>query len=234
MKNIFFKLPFTFSEKLLVSNLQICDQYQYTPHFNTADYDGDWTSISLRSPSGEMDNIWAHSANTKAYKDTLLMEKCHYFKEVVDTFQCEKESVRLLKLAPHSKIKEHSDYNLSYEDGLFRIHVPILTNDRVYFYIQDKRVEMEVGSCWYGNFNLPHKVENQGDTDRIHLVIDCKRNAWSDELFKEMGYDFEEEHKPVEYTDETKLKMIEALEHLDTEASRSLLKQLRSELKAKR
>ena len=37
---------------------------------------------------------------------------------------------------------------------------------------------MAEGECWYLNFSLPHKVANNGDKDRIHLVVDCMLNHW--------------------------------------------------------
>ena len=54
---------------------------------------------------------------------------------------------------------------------------------------------MQAGSAWYANINLPHSVQNKGKNDRIHLVIDCLRNDWSDKLFASMGYDFDYEKK---------------------------------------
>ena len=100
MQKAFLKVPFEFSEVKLLKDLQISNTFQYTPHFNTRDYLGDWTSISLRSPSGEVNNIVAHAESWKDYKDTPLLKKCQYFSEIVDLFQCEKESIRILKLAP--------------------------------------------------------------------------------------------------------------------------------------
>jgi hypothetical protein len=64
--------------------------------------------------------------------------------------------------------------------------------------------------------------------------MDCARNEWSDDLFEKLGYCFAEEQKPIEYSRETKLQMIDALERLDTEASRELLQQLQDELSLKK
>jgi hypothetical protein len=73
-------------------------------------------------------------------------------------------------------------------------------------------------------------VSNDGQTDRIHLVIDCVRNDWSDQLFTTLGYDFEEEQKS-KLDDKTKLLMIEQLTQMKTETADNLIKQLREELK---
>ncbi len=230
MQNAFLKLPFYFSEEKLLNELGICKEYSFISHYNQNDYSGEWTSIALRSQNGEMNNIFALPYGEEKYKDTELLLKCNYFKEVVDFLKCEKESIRLLNLKPGSAIKEHTDYNLGYEDGVFRIHIPITTNEDVHFFIDSKEVKMLPSECWYGNFNLSHSVRNNGKTDRVHLVVDCLRNEWSDALFLECGYNFEVENNQPEYSNETKLQMIEQLKLMDTEISREMIAQLQKEL----
>ncbi|MDT0556328.1 aspartyl/asparaginyl beta-hydroxylase domain-containing protein [Patiriisocius hiemis] len=228
MKNSYFKLPFSFLEEELVNDFKICLENKFTDHFNSSDYEGVWSSISLRSPSGSISDIKAHSNNN--FIDTKLLDACSYFKEIIGQFKCEKESIRILNLEPNSKIKEHRDLNLGYEDGVFRIHIPIITNNEVLFFINNKLVKMAVGSCWYGNFNLPHRVENNGATQRVHLVMDCIRNNWSDTLFEKIGYDFSFEKKEPIYDIKTKRKMIEALKLQDNEAAKELITTLQREI----
>jgi hypothetical protein len=48
----------------------------------------------------------------------------------------------------------------------------------VRFFLQGRQVPMAVGEAWYLNVNLPHSVENTGDSDRVHLVIDAIVNDW--------------------------------------------------------
>lgn len=230
MITAFLKLPFHFSEEKLLADLEICKSYNFTSHFNKNDYSGEWTSIALRSQNGEVDNIFAFPQGEEKYKDTQLLQKCDYFREIVDSFECEKESIRLLNLKPGSVIKEHTDYNLGYEDGIFRIHIPITTNEKLHFFINFKEIKMLPSECWYGNFNLPHSVRNDGETERIHLVMDCLRNDWSDKIFSENGYNFNSENTQPEYSRETKLQMIEQLKLMDTETAREMVSQLNKEL----
>lgn len=223
----FHKFDFIFKEDFLLHDFQFCVQQSWQQHYNQKDYSGKWTSISLRSISGMETDIFAHP--NSLFKNTPTLEKCDYFKQIISQFECEKESIRLLNLAPNSLIKEHKDQSAGYEDGFFRLHIPIMTNENVVFTVNKKVLPMKVGECWYANFNLPHFVSNEGKTDRIHLVIDCKRNDWSDKLFKSIGYDFESENKP-NYDNETKLKMIEQLSFMKTEAAENLILQLKKEL----
>ena len=230
MENDFLQLPFSFDIKRLLLDFENCLKYSFIPHFNTSNYSGDWNSISLRSSDGQIQSIHAHAEGAENYKDTPLLKECSYFKEIIDTFKCKKEAIRLLNLTPGSYIKEHTDHNLGYEDGCFRIHIPITTNDQVYFYINGKRVLMKPAECWYGNFNLSHKVSNQGQTNRIHLIIDCIRNEWTDQIFKEAGYNFEQHTNAPEHSDAVKIRMIEELERMGGEASKKIIAELKKDL----
>lgn len=220
------QLPISFSIEKLQKDLAICETNLWTPHFNTYRYEGDWTSVSLRAQSGEVNDILSFPNAT--YKNTNLLESCTYFKEIMDWFQCEKEAVRLLKLGPESEIKEHVDNDTSYEDGFFRIHIPIITNAEVYFYVDKKLVPMKMGECWYANFQLPHSVENKSRESRIHLTLDCIRNEWSDELFSKMGFNISLPSKPNLFSDEVKQQIIAELSRNPSEINAKLIADLQS------
>lgn len=53
-----------------------------------------------------------------------------------------------------------------------KIHIPITTNERTYFFQEDERVHMPVGFAFEVNNAARHSVVNGGDTDRIHLVFE--------------------------------------------------------------
>ena len=221
------KLPISFSIEKLQKELAICENDLWTPHFNTNRYEGNWTSVSLRSQSGLVNDITSF-ANTE-HKNTNLLDRCQYFKEIMDWFQCKKEAVRLLRLGPGSEIKEHVDNDTSYEDGFFRIHIPIITNSEVFFYVDKKRVPMQMGECWYANFQLPHSVENKSNEPRIHLTLDCLRNDWSDQLFAEMGFDINYPKENNSYSEEVKQQIIDELSRNPSELNNKLIADLLAE-----
>jgi hypothetical protein len=101
-----------------------------------------------------------------------------------------------------------------------------VTGPDVDFVVGGERLPMESGECWYANFDLPHRVHNRGVAPRVHLVIDCKRNAWSDGLFASVGYDFEAERRLLEPDPETKRRIVEALRIMNTETSRAIARDL--------
>jgi mannose-6-phosphate isomerase-like protein (cupin superfamily) len=88
-----------------------------------------------------------------------------------------------MRLTPGSVIKEHEDVVLSFEDGMVRLHIPVVTNDAVDFRLNGERVVLEAGSCWYLRLSDPHSVANRGTEDRVHLVVDAEVNDWVGEVF---------------------------------------------------
>lgn len=181
-----YKLPFGFDTELLKADLQFALSKDWAAHFNTNYYEGDWSGIALRSADGNPAQLYPDPSKT-TFVDTPVLAGCLYFQEVLATFKCPVESARLLRLSPGSTIVEHKDYNLSLEDGMVRIHIPICTNPRVEFFVDNERLVMEEGEAWYINFNLPHRVHNRSDKDRIHLVFDCVVNDWLSSLIPRGG-----------------------------------------------
>lgn len=177
------QLPFQFDVTRLVNDLNLLLDTYWIPHFNTNGYTGDWNSIALYAKDGDMANIFALNVDGGALEATPALEASPYFQEVLSYFKCSFLSVRLLRLGAGATIEPHRDYELGYEDGTFRLHIPIITNSQVDFMLDGERVVMKPGTCWYTNVNYVHSVANRGAEDRVHLVIDGECNAWSDELF---------------------------------------------------
>jgi hypothetical protein len=178
------KLPLVFDSTRLKADLNGILDGEYIPHFNTRYYEGDWSVVPLRSIDGAANQIYPDPTKN-TFADTPLLARCTYIKEVLATFQCDLLSARFLRLATGSTIKEHRDYNLSLEDGEARLHIPVTTNPEVEFFLNDERVVMNEGECWYLNLNLKHRVANRGTTDRVHLVVDCVVNDWFRNLLSE-------------------------------------------------
>src|ERR1044072_4299800 len=94
-KNSFLKLPFQFDAFRLQRDLEACLALNWNPHFNQNDFSGDWSGIALRSSSGNETDIFSHPGSV--FKDTPLLGACPYFCELLALFECEKETVRLLR-----------------------------------------------------------------------------------------------------------------------------------------
>ena len=210
MTTRFLRLPFAFEADRLADDLAQCLRTAWTKHVNQRDYAGDWTGIALRSTTGTAGDILS-VAGLDDYKDTPLVAECPYFSAILDGLHCEQETVRLLRLAPGSLIREHRDRGASYGDGFLRLHIPITTNDRTRFVVDGEALPMRPGECWYADFSLVHSVQNDGATDRVHLIIDARRNDWTDRLFEQAGYDFAADARERRMAPDTRRRVIEEL-----------------------
>ncbi len=184
----YLRLKQQFDARALYQEVQQMADNWWKEHYQKKHYEGNWSIIPLRSLNGDPDNIYSiHSTGNAApvYKDTPFLQQCPGLSAVLDFFQCEKTAVRLMKLEAGAVIKEHTDQEMSFEEGEARFHIPLQTNAQVDFYLLDERIPMQEGECWYLNLSLPHRVTNGGTSDRIHLVVDCLVNDWVKELFAE-------------------------------------------------
>jgi hypothetical protein len=143
------KFSFLFNKEQLVTDTNKVIKQEWIDHYNSNDYSGKWTAIALMSKGGKSNNINAFSNSTEEFISTDILDFCDYFKEIIDGFLFEKTAVRLLNLGAGAEIKPHTDHCLGYEDGMFRLHIPIITNSDVEFVLDDQRLIMNEGECWY-------------------------------------------------------------------------------------
>jgi hypothetical protein len=199
---------------------------KWIPHFNTRQYEGGWTVLSLRSPGGNAEQIIPDLIQSDTYQDTSLLQHCSAIQQLMTSLQCPLKSVRLLNLQSGSIIKEHRDHDLSFENGEARLHFPVFTNPQVEFYVDGQQVQMSEGECWYINAQLPHRVANYGAADRIHLVVDCVVNDWLTSIFETAKKSFASSRR-----DQAQLKqIIAALRLQNTEHSNKLADKLEQEM----
>jgi hypothetical protein len=181
------RLPLTFDLARLSAEIASLPDDEWVPHFNTGYFTGDWSGVALRSVEGRERWLYPDPTAQAAYADTPLLARCPALTEAIAAFACPILAARLLRLGPDSRIREHTDLDLGVDDGEARVHIVLESNDDVTFWLDGKPVPMRHGDAWYLNLNLPHRVENAGPTDRIHLVIDCVANDWLRNLIGHAG-----------------------------------------------
>jgi len=219
----YLRLPVQFDTAAMLHEISQLPGVNWRMHYNTKYYEGNWSVIALRSPDGNPDNIYslhasAGNTNRQGYPDTPLLALCPAIEETLRFFKCPTTMVRLMKLNAGAVIKEHTDYDMCFEAGEARFHIPLQTNDKVAFYIEDEQIPLQESACWYLNLNLPHRVSNGGTTDRIHLVVDCLVNNWMQDLFAQTGL-LKKEYTPPDrpkYTAETRSHIIASLRLMNT------------------
>ncbi len=209
--------------------------HYWKAHYNPTHYDGDWSILPLRSLGGSLDNTISTHVLPEGiqYSNTRLLDNCPYFQSIIDSFKCDKTSVRLMKLNAGALIKEHVDHDMNLEAGETRFHIPVITNPDVAFYIMNDRIPMQTGECWYLNLSLPHRVHNAGSTDRIHLVIDCIVNDWIQELLQMPGIIRKEIDTPLTqkiFNPDEQQKIIAELRKMNTDSALRLIADMESNL----
>jgi hypothetical protein len=174
------RLPFSFDPERLAGDLASLSMVRWIEHFVQDNYEGDWSVIPLRSKAGAKHPIMMifSDPGCREFEDTPMLAACPYYREVLATFKAPLHAVRLMRLTAGSVIKEHADHDLSFERGMVRLHIPVMTNPHVEFFLNRERVGLDAGSCWYLRLADPHSVVNRGDTDRVHMVIDAEANDW--------------------------------------------------------
>lgn len=114
-----------------------------------------------------------------AWVEMPVLADCPYINEILDSLECRKTSVRLLRLEPGGELREHTDPQLDLEfRNQVRLHVPIFTNDEVEFLLNGTAVPLNEGELWYLRLSDPHSVLNRGQTERVQLSIDVVVNDW--------------------------------------------------------
>lgn len=228
----FAKLQVPVAINLIRKEVASLDGIYWQPHLNRFHYEGQWDVLSLRSPGGRQTPL-AETFGDEGYANTLLMGHCPSISCFIDQFQCEKLSVRLLNLKAGAIIKEHTDLELYFEKGEARLHVPVFTDPRVEFFLDNIPLCMKEGDCWYINANLPHRLANKSDSDRIHLVIDCKVNEWLKDFFEKHCLQ-KEEISDAEINRKNKTDLEQTIRHLrmmtDNKAALELALQLERQL----
>jgi aspartyl/asparaginyl beta-hydroxylase (cupin superfamily) len=125
-----------------------------------------WTSVCLHSPASGRSPV---------------LEAAPYLRHVMDDLGIRIRLARLLALRPAGVIREHRDAFLS--NAIVRLHVPIVTDPAVEFYLDGQRCDWLAGELWYGDFSRPHHARNGSALTRIHLVIDATIDAQLAALF---------------------------------------------------
>ena len=173
----FWRLPWAFDVPAMQADLDALVPDEWQVHFNTDYHDGGWSGLALVSSDGNATRLHAEPGQAGVGQPTPLHARCPALAAALARFPFMIESARLLRLGPGAHIREHRDHGIGLEAGSVRLHVPIRTAPGVEFYVDGVRLPMGAGECWYVDFGLPHRVQNRGTQERVHLVVDCRVDA---------------------------------------------------------
>jgi hypothetical protein len=138
-------------------------------------YDPDYTIRENRNSGSKWDYTYYkndQACDGRSYSK-LKNDLPPYFSEVIDFFTPHRERVILSKLYPTKSLGKHVDH-----DSLLsiRFHIALQTNEDCFMCFEDSTgiVRQHIpadGKVWFLNPGLPHWVENNGDMERTHLII---------------------------------------------------------------
>ncbi|AUY52409.1 aspartyl/asparaginyl beta-hydroxylase domain-containing protein [Streptomyces sp. CB01881] len=146
---------------------------------------GGWGMLPLRIPGGDPDRVGQTNGGREEFADTPYMKSTPYIREILDSLRVPLRGVRLSAHEAGAVVQEHIDRPYGLEIGWVRLHIPIQTNDRAVFFVNGKPNRWKPGEFWYANIVRPHRLINEGDERRIHLLIDCYISKELFELFPE-------------------------------------------------
>jgi hypothetical protein len=181
-----------------VKRLDIVNWANHYSNYNVKDA---WGAVALQGYSKdpyviekpvEMNDKWHEKNKDKEFK----LQKTPFYKHfkdildpILEILPGKKDRIRLMRLRANNEknaeLGRHTDQVggcHGFHDGqLIRIHLPIITNPDVHFMCWNHHgkcndINPKAGEFFVLDVRKPHRVVNNGTTDRIHLVIDVFAN----------------------------------------------------------
>ena len=175
LKQPFLKLPIRFDADALAAEARALPPSAWTPH--PTGFVGN-EAVRLVTPGGlDSDAIEGPMAATES------LDRCDYVRQIMAEIGGVWGRSRFMGLAPGREVPPHIDINYYWRTHL-RIHIPVITNPGVLFTCGGETVHMAAGECWVFDSFLTHDVQNKGDAQRIHLVLDTVGGGILPELMK--------------------------------------------------
>lgn len=167
----------------------------WAQHYSNYNKKDSWTAFAVKGydvndplfiiKPDEMSRKWkAENAERLRAHCAYTLAAAHFpaTLRLLDRIPGAKDRVRFMRLTKGGgELSRHADItnrNAGLADGrLARLHIPIITNPNVVmtqWNSRGKKVQgnFPVGALCYLDQRQPHTVVNQGETDRVHLVID--------------------------------------------------------------
>lgn len=142
------------------------------------------SAVPLISVGGGINDLFQGAMGMTPY-----LEQSPYHRQVLASFKEVLGRSRLMRISAGTELTSHVDVEYHWFTRV-RIHIPVITNPDVVFNCAGETMHMPAGSCWIFNTWLPHKVDNNGAEDRIHLVIDvCGSSRFWNLVRKSLGAD---------------------------------------------
>ena len=176
----FLSINFTHKLEFNCDHKKILDEYysmlkaKDVQNHPGTDHKGGWDVVSLYSQDGDSNSVFK-----KYDKDTIPTDIINFFpytnsliQNILNKYEFRPRRIRFSILRENKKITWHKDWDESIEYGNCRLHLPLIINNNCWGKLSHQFYNWLPGELWYGDYTFPHQVINNGNTDRVHLVLD--------------------------------------------------------------
>lgn len=160
----FIQLPLVYDADALAAEVDAVDAPEWRPHPNALPGNSMLPLIAV-------DGNPADEGFAGSMQPTPILRKCPYLMQVLASFGATLGRTRLMRLAGQAEVARHVDQGYYWAERA-RVHVPIVTQPTVRFECGDAAINMGAGECWIFDTWRQHRVLNDADRERIHLVAD--------------------------------------------------------------
>ena len=91
--------------------------------------------------------------------------------------------VTYFNMAPKSTLHRHRDMHGNLLFGISRLHIPIKTNVQAILEVERKFYNLALNEIWCLDTSGLHAAWNNGEDNRIHMVIDVRRHRETEKYF---------------------------------------------------
>jgi len=140
-----------------------------------------WEAIPLHTINGIEGNNGTipTSIENKNFKPNNTLLKCKYFQDILNELNTDIYLVRIMKLKPGGYVAPHVDKFINKKDNIIRCQIPIITNNEIDFYFNNKKYYLDEGNLYFLNAGeVKHSIKNNSKYDRITLIIDLKPSSF--------------------------------------------------------
>ena len=171
----FIQLPLVFNAAALNEEVAAIGEASWRPH--PQGYPGN-SMLPLVAVDGDPCN----EAFAGPMLPTPYLAQCPYLTQVISSLGVVVGRTRLMRLSGHAEVTTHVDQGYYWTERM-RVHVPIVTHPSVRFDCGEASTHMAAGECWIFDTWRPHRVLNDAEASRIHLVVDTVGGDGFWELF---------------------------------------------------
>ncbi len=164
LEHPFIQLPLKFDAELLAREVTAIDESAWLPH--PQGFAGN-DALTLITPYGDKNS----DLLSGPMQPTEHLLRCPYLMQVMQTIGGVWGRTRLMRLSGQAEVERHVDVHYYWRERM-RVHVPIVTQPTVRFSCGDEEINMAAGECWIFDTWRWHRVLNDNELARIHLVAD--------------------------------------------------------------